>query len=209
MLRLEDGAAAVGLARAAIVTGFDRPVGKDAAAEFRNAPLPPVLDEPRGVFVTLRRHPSNELRGCIGFPLPVFPLRAAIPRAAWAAAVDDPRFPPVRRVELERLTIELSILTVPEVVEAEPREALGRLVEVGRHGLIVDRRGASGLLLPQVATEFGWNALEFLDATCEKAGLRPDDWKRPGSTVRRFEAELFEESAPGGEVRAIPAPVRS
>jgi uncharacterized protein (TIGR00296 family) len=205
MLDAEEGGAAVRLARSAIEQGFDHPTGTDAARPFRTIPLPPVLDEPRGVFVTLRRHPSNELRGCIGFPIPVFPLRSAIPRAAWAAAVDDPRFPPVRRSELERLTLELSILTVPEPIEGEPRGDLAAQVEVGRHGLIVEREGASGLLLPQVATEFGFDATEFLEATCEKAGLPSDAWKRPGTHLRRFEAERFEEESPGGPVRALGA----
>jgi uncharacterized protein (TIGR00296 family) len=200
----DEGEAAVRLARAAIEQGFDLPPGGDAATPFRTIALPGVLDEPRGVFVTLRRHPSNELRGCIGFPVPVYPLRAAIPRAAWAAAADDPRFRPVRRAELPHLTLELSILTVPEVVAVQPRRDLPKAIVVGRHGLIVARRGASGLLLPQVATEFGWNALEFLEATCEKAGLPKDAWTRPDSTVRRFEAELFEEVSPGGLVQGVP-----
>ncbi|MCI4332464.1 MAG: TIGR00296 family protein [Thermoplasmata archaeon] len=203
VLTSEDGTAAVGLARRALQQGFDQPPGTDAAAPFRSVPLPAVLDEPRGVFVTLRRHPSNDLRGCIGFPLPVFPLRAAIPRAAWAAAVDDPRFPPVRRSELDRLTLELSVLTVPEPVDVEPRAAIAGQVKVGRHGLIVDRRGASGLLLPQVATEFGWTPAEFLAATCQKAGLPAEAWRQPGTTVRRFSAELFEETTPGGPVRPM------
>jgi uncharacterized protein (TIGR00296 family) len=206
VLSSEEGAAAVGLARSALQRGFDQPTGADAAAPFRTVDLPKVLDEPRGVFVTLRRHPSNDLRGCIGFPLPVFPLRAAIPRAAWAAAVDDPRFPPVRRSELDRLTLEVSILTVPEPIDADSPDEAVRRVEVGRHGLIVDRRGSSGLLLPQVATEFGWTPVEFLDATCEKAGLPPEAWRRPGTTIRRFSAELFEETEPAGPVRSVPPP---
>jgi uncharacterized protein len=76
-------------------------------------------------------------------------------------------------------------------------------VKVGRDGLIVDRPGASGLLLPQVAAEYGWNALEFLAETCEKAGLPRDAWNRDGTTVRRFEAEVFGEEAPGGAVRRV------
>jgi uncharacterized protein len=204
VVTLADGEAAIRLARAAIEQGYALALGADAAAPFRSVSLPKVLDEPRGVFVTLRRHPSKELRGCIGFPLPVFPLRAAIPRAAWAAAADDPRFPPVRRSELDRLTLELSILTVPELIDVEHRNDLPKKVVVGRDGLIVARRGASGLLLPQVAGEFGWNSLEFLEATCEKAGIPKDAWTRPETTVRRFEAELFEELSPSGPIRALP-----
>jgi uncharacterized protein (TIGR00296 family) len=201
-----EGTAAVRLARSAIEQGFDHSPGADAAAPFRTVPLPEVMDEPRGVFVTLRRHASHELRGCIGFPIPVYPLRAAIPRAAWAAAVDDPRFRPVRRSELAQLTLELSILTVPEPIDANPRSDLPKQVEVGRHGLIVDRDGASGLLLPQVATEFEFDAVGFLEATCEKAGLPAGTWRRPGTNVRRFEAELFEEQTPGGPVHSESQP---
>ena len=195
-----EGEVAVRLARAAISAGLERPEGWDAATVSRDADLPAVFAEPRGVFVTLRRHPSGTLRGCIGFPSPVFPIRVALPRAAWAAARDDPRFPPVGPSELPRLSVEVSLLTVPEIVPEEDPNSIPRWVEVGRHGLIVERAGASGLLLPQVAGEFGWNAEQFLAATCEKAGLAPGAWRRPGTHVRRFEGEVFEETTPGGAV---------
>ncbi len=149
-----EGTAAVRLARAAILAGLAHPDRRDAAAPFRDTDLPAVFAEPRGVFVTIRRHPTNALRGCIGFPSPVYPLRVAIPRAAWAAAVDDPRFPPVAAEEMAGVTLEVSILTVPTVVASEPRAGLPGQVVVGRDGLIVDRSGASGLLLPQVAVEY-------------------------------------------------------
>lgn len=198
-----EGVAAVRLARSALEVGLGPPPARDAAAAFRTVELPPVLEEPRGVFVTLRRHPTGELRGCIGFPSPVYPLRMAIPRAALSAAIDDPRFPQVRPAELGTLTLEVSVLTVPEVIDAHPRRELPRQVEVGRHGLIVSRSGASGLLLPQVPGEFGWDAVEFLAATCEKAGLPPDAWLRPGTTVRRFEGDVFQEESPEGPVRRV------
>ncbi|MCI4321236.1 MAG: TIGR00296 family protein [Thermoplasmata archaeon] len=203
MLAESDGAAAVRLARSALVASIERPERRDAAAEFRTVPLPAVFDEPRGVFVTLRRHPSGDLRGCIGFPSAVFPLRVAIPRAARSAALDDPRFRSVRAMELEALRVEVSVLTVPEAIDATPRRALIGQVTVGRDGLIVDRSGASGLLLPQVPKEFGWDAAEFLAATCEKAGLPPEAWLSPATTVRRFEAEVFGEESPGGAVRRV------
>jgi uncharacterized protein (TIGR00296 family) len=199
-----EGTAAVRLARAAILAGLAHPDRRDAAAPFRDTDLPAVFAEPRGVFVTIRRHPTNALRGCIGFPSPVYPLRVAIPRAAWAAAVDDPRFPPVAAEEMAGVTLEVSILTVPTVVASEPRAGLPGQVVVGRDGLIVDRSGASGLLLPQVAVEYGWGPEEFLAQTCEKAGLPPDAWRRAGTTIRRFSAELFEEESPDGPVRPVP-----
>jgi hypothetical protein len=159
-----------------------------------------VFDELRGVFVTLKRHPSGMLRGCIGYPLPVLPLRSALVRAAVSAAVEDYRFRPVPAADLPRTTIEVSVLTPPEPLRfSTPEEAI-RAVKVGRDGLIVDGLGSSGLLLPQVAPEEGWSAEELLDGTCEKAGLPPRSWQDPRVKVRRFEAEIFREVAPGGEV---------
>ncbi len=152
--------------------------------------------------MTLKRYPSGDLRGCIGFPLPVLPLGQAIAEAAVSAAVDDPRFPPVTAHELGRLTVEVSILGLPTPIPAGPPAATVAAVQVGRDGLIVDGRGTSGLLLPQVAPEQGWTAEELLSGTCEKAGLPPDAWRGPGVRIRRFEAEVFGEIAPrGGIVR--------
>jgi uncharacterized protein len=190
-----EGIAAVRLAR--------RSVG-EAVGAGRGGPappaLPPVFGEPRGVFVTVRRFPGGALRGCIGYPLPRFPLATAIARAAQAAATDDPRFPPMRAAELASVTLEVSVLTVPEPLAfATPDEALAR-VRVGRDGLIVEGRGTSGLLLPQVAPEQGWDAEGLLDGTCEKAGLPAGSWRSPSVQVYRFEAEVFSERTPGGEV---------
>jgi AmmeMemoRadiSam system protein A len=136
--------------------------------------------------VTLKSE-DGELRGCIGTVLPVGPLDATVARMAVSAAVEDPRFSPVTARELPRLRLEISALTVPEPV---PRwEAL----EIGRHGLIVSRGTRKGLLLPQVATEWGWNREEFLQHTCLKAGLPPQAWKEPGTVVEWFEAEVWGE----------------
>lgn len=190
-----EGIAAVRLARRSIREAVGG--GPDGPAP---TPLPPVFDEPRGVFVTVRRHPSGALRGCIGYPLPRFPLATAVVRAARAAATDDPRFPPVRAAELASVTLEVSVLTVPEPLPfATPGEAL-RAVRVGRDGLIVEGRGTSGLLLPQVAPEMGWNAEQLLDGTCEKAGLPAGAWRSPAVRVYRFEAEVFTELTPDGDV---------
>jgi uncharacterized protein len=197
MLSAQDGAAAVRLARARLERALAAPAlpGGRPVAE-----LSPVFEEPRGVFVTLRRHPSGELRGCIGFPLPVLPLARAVAEAAVSAATEDPRFPRVRGSELAALTIEVSVLTVPEPIAATRAEERLRAVEVGRDGLIVDGYGTTGLLLPQVAPEQGWNAEELLAGTCEKAGLSPNAWRDPKVRLRRFEAEVFAERTPGGEV---------
>jgi uncharacterized protein (TIGR00296 family) len=196
MIQPSEGARAVALAREAIQYGHAHAPIRDPAAPFRSVPLPKVFDEPRGVFVTLLRASDGALRGCIGYIVPVYPLRVAIPRVAWAAAVDDPRFPPVGPIELESTLLELSILTVPEEIPGS--RSIPDEVVIGRDGLIVDRDGESGLLLPQVAVEEGWGATRFLSETCRKAGLPPDAWRRPGTIVRRFSAELFRERVPGG-----------
>lgn len=199
-MEADEGARGVALAREAIAAGLRGGRGADdAAAPFATADLPPVFEEKRGVFVTLTRARSGALRGCVGFPLPIFPLRAGIPRSAWAAAVDDPRFPPMDDAELPGILIELSVLTVPEELD-DPASSSGR-VRVGVDGLIVRSGELDGLLLPQVAPENGWSAERFLAETCRKAGLSADAWKRPGTRVSRFQAELFKETSPGGAVR--------
>ncbi len=139
----------------------------------------------RGAFVSLHTA-SGDLRGCIGTILPVGPLDETVSRMAVAAAVEDPRFLPVTLPELVNLVIEISALTVPEPADPER-------VEVGRHGLIVTRGPRKGLLLPQVATEWGWDRVEFLDQTCRKAGLPAGAWREPGTRIEWFEAEVWGE----------------
>ncbi|HTS33942.1 MAG TPA: TIGR00296 family protein [Thermoplasmata archaeon] len=168
------------------------------------ADLPPEFEEKRGAFVTLKRHPSGALRGCIGYPLPILPLRLAVARAALAAATDDPRFPPVVSEELPRLTVEVSVLSVPEEIRAPRPEDRVAAVQVGRDGLIVEGLGTSGLLLPQVAPEQGWSAEEFLEGACQKAGLPFDAWRDPRLRVLRFGADVFAEKSPSGEVVRVP-----
>jgi uncharacterized protein len=199
------GVAAVRLARAALDGALATP-SREPAAVGRSATLPLLFDEVHGVFVTLRRHPGGRLRGCIGFTEPRHPLRLTLPTAAVLAATEDPRFPPLASDELARTSVEVSILTAPEPISARPRHALPSEIVVGRDGLIVERAGASGLLLPQVAVEQGWDAWTFLAETCRKAGLPPDAWEHASTTVYRFEATVFGESAPNGPVhREAPA----
>jgi len=162
--------------------------------------LPRLFHEPRGVFVTLKQYPGGELRGCIGYPLPILPLGKAIQDVALAAALEDPRFPPVARDELDALVVEVSVLTVPQAVPSTSPETTIAAIRPGRDGLIVDGYGQSGLLLPQVATEQGWDAEQLLEGTCEKAGLPSVAWRDPRVRVRRFEAEVFGEQRPKGPV---------
>jgi uncharacterized protein (TIGR00296 family) len=177
--------------------------GKNSATDI---PESEPFTEPRGVFVTINRSESgsNSLRGCIGFPLPIKPLGVAVQEAAVAAATEDPRFPPVSERELDSLVVEVSILTLPTLLKGRPQE-LPKFVRTGVDGLIVSRFGQSGLLLPQVATEFGMDSTEFLSQACLKAGLPPDSWLEDGTEVRVFQAEVFGELSPRGKVTRVDA----
>lgn len=205
----EDGEIAVRMARTSIRNLLAPSPPRDPTDAFRSASLSPEFDELRGVFVTLETHPDGALRGCIGFPLPVYPLRAAVPRAAVGAASLDPRFPPVTLPELDHLTIEVSLLTRPEIVAATTPNERAAAIEVGRHGLIVSDDRTSGLLLPQVAVEFAWDSEEFLAQTAQKAGLPAEAWRSLSTTIERFEAEVFREERPDGPVVRRPSAFRT
>jgi uncharacterized protein (TIGR00296 family) len=127
------------------------------------------------------------------------PLGEAIIVSAINAARDDPRFSPVEPEEVKDLIIEVTVLTLPKRINARPKDIPGRIV-IGRDGLIIAAGRCSGLLLPQVAVEHGFDCLEFLCQTCMKAGLMPDAWLN-GAEVYSFEGQIFEEIQPGGEVR--------
>lgn len=149
-----------------------------------NGLLPPIQ---RGAFVTLRV--GRDLRGCLGHIAPDRALGDLVPNLAVAAAREDPRFPPVAAGELDRVTIEISVLSPPTPVDAGVPGA----VVIGRDGLIVERGRARGILLPQVAPEQGWGVEPFLSATCEKAGLPGGAWREPGTRVLTFQADVFDE----------------
>jgi uncharacterized protein (TIGR00296 family) len=178
-----EGEMAVRLARGAI----DYTLGKKPKPLLA---LTPLFGEKRGVFVTLTK--AGHLRGCIGFPYPVMPLGDAIEDAAIAAATGDPRFPSVRKDELSSIRLEVTILTVPVTLEGDP-DTRPENVVVGRHGLIVRGRGTSGLLLPQVATDYEWDSRTFLDQTCVKAGLPENSWMSANVEVLTFEGQIFTE----------------
>ena len=151
-----------------------------------------------GVFVTLN-NPMG-LRGCIGYPLPDKKLFNALEGAAISAATEDPRFPPVRYEDLDSITFEVTVLTPPEkITVSKPEDYLSK-IKVGRDGLIVKSGYTSGLLLPQVPVEYDWNEEEFLEHTCEKAGLPRDYWKKPDIEIQKFEGIVFKEEEPKGSV---------
>ena len=151
-----------------------------------------------GVFVTLNK--PDGLRGCIGFPMPEKKLSYAIIEGAIAAATEDPRFPPVTTKELDDITFEVTVLTPPvEIDVSDPMEYLTK-IKVGRDGLIIRHSFYSGLLLPQVPGEYGWNVEEFLQHTCHKAGLEKDFWKSGKAKIEKFEGIVFKEETPNGKI---------
>ena len=197
-LSLDQGKTLVHLARLAVNTCLEK-------NEIIKAPedAPQALKERSGVFVTLTSlKPAHQLRGCIGFPHPEEQLATATIKAAIYAATEDPRFPPVTGDEFKgNVLVEVTVLTPPRLLEVQSPKQLPSVVEIGRHGLIVERGGNSGLLLPQVATEWNWDASEFLTNCCLKAGLPPDSWLVDGTKVSVFEGEIYQEIQPAGEIR--------
>jgi uncharacterized protein (TIGR00296 family) len=159
--------------------------------------------ESYGVFVTLNyidSHKQEHLRGCIGFPIAQKTLHRSIIDASIAAATQDPRFPPVEKKELAEIVFEVSILTRPEEIKVQnPREYLN-VIKIGRDGLILRWRYGSGLLLPQVPVEFKWDVEEYLANLCYKAGAPPDIWLMSDSKLYSFQASIYKESHPNGNV---------
>ncbi|OGD56174.1 hypothetical protein A3K78_05710 [Candidatus Bathyarchaeota archaeon RBG_13_52_12] len=195
-LTIDEGTYLVQLARRTIEASFTK-----AKVSFADAP--PKTREVCGVFVTLNSLRGREklLRGCIGYPYPIKPLVEAVNDVAKAAAFEDPRFPRLAKSELEKIVIEVSVLTPPESIRGLKPEQYPSIVRVGVDGLIIKRGGRSGLLLPQVATEWDWDSDEFLSQACVKAGLSPDAWLLPGTDVSRFQAIIFVEIIPSGEIK--------
>ena len=199
-LSLDEGKFLVRLARNAV---------KEYLATRRTvkapANTPEKLFEHCGVFVTINRLEGGEkrLRGCIGYPYPTSPLVEAVIDSALNAATRDPRFYPLSEGELGNVVFEVSVLTPPEPVEvANPKEYLSK-IKVGEDGLIVEKGGYKGLLLPQVPVEWSWCEEEFLCQCCVKAGLPPDSWLTKGTKIYKFQAIVFEEETPEGEVKRL------
>ncbi|GAB4379986.1 MAG: AmmeMemoRadiSam system protein A [Calditrichia bacterium] len=167
------------LARETIITLLE----KDEFPQTR--PISEKVKEKFGAFVTL--HKDGRLRGCIGYIEGVKPLYQTIMEMAKSAAFNDPRFPPVKKNEVKHLEIEISVLSPIKQIDNP------EIIEVGKHGLIIQRGYYRGLLLPQVATEWGWDREEFLQQTCFKAGLPGDAWKDPDTKIFIFTAEIFSE----------------
>lgn len=148
------------------------------------------LQQSRGAFVSL--HKRGQLRGCIGTFVGAKPLVDTVQEMAISASTRDPRFPPLSKAELGEVDLEISVLTPLRTIE-DPGQ-----IEVGRHGIFITRGFHSGVLLPQVATEYGWDRETFLEHTCAKAGLPADAWRDPDTKIEVFEAQVFgEQERPG------------
>ncbi len=198
-LTLEEGKFLVKLARKAI---------EEYLKTGRKIAPPPdtpekLLKEKYGVFTTLELYlgpDRTELRGCIGFPQGLDNVVKALIESAIAAATEDPRFEPLRLDELNRIVIEVSVLSPLQELKVEsPKEYLNKIV-IGRHGLVVKRGIFSGLLLPQVPVEYCWDVMTFLNETCAKAFLPYNCWLDELTTIYIFEAQVFKEVEPNGEV---------
>jgi AmmeMemoRadiSam system protein A len=160
-------------------------VAVQSSASLDEFPQDEALRQPGGAFVTL--HHGKRLRGCVGQLPSKDSLAAVVAHCAKSAALEDRRFEPVRLDELPGIEIELSVLF-------QLTEATEEQIEPGKHGLIVSCGWKRGVLLPQVATQFQWNAVRFLEETCVKAGLEPNAWKDKSTRVQTFTAEVFSEA---------------
>lgn len=191
LLSEQDGSLLVHLARKAIKTYLTE------SKLIQPPELDEALKEKRGVFCTLKNHVNGNLRGCIGLPYPTMPLGKAVIEAAVSSATNDPRFPKMTLDEFDEVVLEITVLTPPEKLECPP-EQIPEKVQTGKHGIIIKQESASGLLLPQVATENNWNSEKFLEMTCWKAGLEKNCWKE--SDVFLFEGQVFKETMPNGKI---------
>lgn len=191
-MELEDGKKAVRYARHVITKHVkNEPISVDLKDK--------IFEKKQGAFVTINTYPAKILRGCIGIPQPIMPLKEALKEAAISAC-HDPRFPDLDEKELNNIIIEVSILTEPKLINVENPEEYPDKIEIGKDGLIIERGFYRGLLLPQVATEYNWSSIEFLNEACMKAGLPPNAWLDEETKVYKFQAEVFEEKEPMGRI---------
>jgi uncharacterized protein (TIGR00296 family) len=197
-LSLKEGEYLVKLARNSILEVLNK----------ENIPItktPEILNTKCGTFVTLKifEEANYNLRGCIGLPYPVKPLIEAVKESAKNAAFNDPRFHPVQKDEMNRIIVEVSVLTPPVKINVKDPQMIPKMIEVGKDGLIIQKGYRSGLLLPQVAVDYNWNAEEFLIQCCYKAGIAFDSWLFEETGIMKFQALIYAEKNPGGEIRRI------
>jgi len=186
MLSKKDGAYLIKVSKLAIETYLKKGEKLDVPED-----CPEHLKENLGVFVTLNE--NNELRGCIGYPEPVAPLINATIDVAISAAVNDPRFPSLTKDELKDISVEVTVLTKPEIIKVDTPYDYPKKIAIGEDGLIVESGFNRGLLLPQVASEHNMDEETFLANTCMKAGLNPQCWLEDNTEIYKFQGKIFKE----------------
>jgi uncharacterized protein (TIGR00296 family) len=198
-LTLEEGFYLVRLARRAV----EEYLKNRTRIAPRDVPSDKLL-RPGMTFTTLEALDSKTgkttLRGCIGFLAPIRSLAEVLIDSAIEAATGDPRFPPVELWELDRIIVEVTVLSEPVILRVESREEMPRSITIGRHGLVVEKGLFRGTLLPVVPVEYCWDEETFLAETCLKAGLKPDCWLDPSTRIYYYEGRVFREKTPRGEV---------
>lgn len=192
-LNLEQGKYIVKLARESIEYYF-----KHNKLMPKPEGYPEIFNEKRGVFVTLNTYPDSNLRGCIGYPLAYEPLIDGVISSAVSAAFGDPRFKPLSTFEFDNVVVEVTVLS--PMIPLDSFKNYAEQIKVGRDGLYVVCGAYSGLLLPQVPVEWGWNEEEFLANVCQKAGLPYTCYKEKACTFYRFTGQIFEEVEPYGDI---------
>jgi uncharacterized protein (TIGR00296 family) len=186
MLSKEDGIYLIKIAKLAIETYLKNGEKIDVPQD-----CPEHLKENLGVFVTLNE--NNELRGCIGNSEPIAPLINATIDVAIFAAVEDPRFPSLTQEEFNSVSIEVTVLTKPEIIKVDaPNDYLSKIT-IGKDGLVIENEFNKGLLLPQVATEHNMDEETFLANTCMKAGLNAQCWLEDDTRIYKFQGQIFKE----------------
>ncbi|RLF23516.1 MAG: TIGR00296 family protein [Thermoprotei archaeon] len=203
MLIPEEGKLLVKLAREAVTTFL-----REGRKISPPSDAPKKLWERRGVFVSIYKlfvDPETgvrkkHLRGCVGYPEPVMPLIEATISAAIEAATDDPRFPQMTPQELNQVIFEVSVLTPLQLIKVSKPREYPKMIKIGVDGILVEHCYARGILLPQTAVEYYLTPEEFLSECCVKAGLPPDAWLYPETKVYKFQAEIFAELEPGGQI---------
>ena len=189
MLSQEEGKELLGLARNSIDSYFSKAdIDLERYKKF---------DKKQGVFVTLNK--NHQLRGCIGYPEPVMSIMKAVTESA-VSVTRDPRFPPLSGEELDKIVVEVSVLTEPELIDVKDPKEYPKNIKIGQDGLVIEKGFNRGLLLPQVPVEWKWDAEEFLANLCMKAGLPSGMWLESGVKIYRFQSEIFSEKSPRGEI---------
>lgn len=175
--------------------------------KYKPVSSPSEFKEKRGVFTTLYTYPGKNLRGCIGYPEPIMPLIDALVESSMSVT-GDPRFPQLSKNETGKVTIEVSILTKPQLITVSEPSEYPNKIKLGEDGLIIEKGMSRGLLLPQVALEWEWSQEMFLGNLCVKASLSPNEWRMRGVKIYKFQSDVFAEEYPKGPVRKVERKVK-